>query len=101
MSYDTINAYNTNETHQNTVRFFVVLVLFIPKRLMYMDMMNDYGFNEGIEFNGLIPKVMEADGISTIGASDFNAMLFKNGQLGCGSLEVIDFQTVMGGGGKP
>ena len=60
-----------------------------------MDMMNDYGFNEGIEFNGLIPEVMEADGISTIGASDFNAMLFKNGQLGSGSLEV------RGGGVNP
>ena len=58
-----------------------------------------YEYNEGIEFNGLIPKVMEADGVETIGASDFNARLFENGHLGCGSLEVIDFQSVMGGGG--
>ena len=64
-----------------------------------MNTMNNYDYNEGIEFNGLIPKVMEADGIETIGASDFNAKLFENGHLGCGSLEVIDFQSVMGGGG--
>ena len=61
-------------------------------------MMNDYGFNEGIEFNGLIPEIMEAEGISTIGASDFSAMAFKNGHLGSDPLEVIDVQAVMGGG---
>ena len=62
--------------------------------------MNNYEYNEGIEFNGLIPKVMEADGVETIGESDFNARIFENGHLGCGSLEVVDFQSVMGGGGK-
>ena len=53
--------------------------------------MNNYEYNEGIEFNGLMPKVMDTEGIETIGASDFNAKLFENGHLGGGSLEVVDF----------
>ena len=61
--------------------------------------MNNYEYNEGIEFNGLIPKVMEADGVETIGESDFNARLFENGHLGCDPLEVIDFQYVIDVGG--
>lgn len=65
-----------------------------------MNTMNNYEYNEGIEFNGLMPKVMEADGIETIGASDFNAKLFENGHLGGGSLEVVDFfGTAFGGNG--
>ena len=92
---------NARDASEYGAFFFVVSALFMSKRLLYMDMMNNYGFNEGIEFEGLIPKVMETDGISTIGASDFNVMAFKNGHLGSDPLEVIDFQTVMGGGGKP
>ena len=65
-----------------------------------MNTMNNYEYNEGIEFNGLMPKVMEADGVETIGASDFNARLFENGHLGGGSLEVVDFfGTAFGGNG--
>ena len=68
-----------------------------------MNTMNNYEYNEGIEFNGLMPKVMEADGVKTIGASDFNAKLFENGHLGGGSLEAVDFLgTAFGenGGGE-
>ena len=44
--------------------------------------MNDYGYNEGIEFYGLVPKVMEATSIKTIGENE---------------LEVIDFQETAWG----
>ena len=50
-----------------------------------MNIMNYYEYNEGIEFYGLMPKVMEATSIKTIGENE---------------LEVIDFQeTAWGGGG--
>ena len=65
-----------------------------------MNTMNNYEYNEGAEFNGLIQKVMEADGVETIGASDFNAKLFENGHLGCDPLEVVDvFSTAFGDNG--
>jgi hypothetical protein len=44
--------------------------------------MNDYGYNEGIVFYGIVPKVMEATSIKTIGENE---------------LEVIDFQETAWG----
>jgi len=49
--------------------------------------MNNYEYNEGIEFYGLMPKFMEATSIKTIGKNE---------------LEVIDYQeTAWGGGMSP
>jgi len=56
--------------------------------------LNQYDYAEGIEFNGLMPKLMEADGIETTGANDKNVKFFGTNAKGSDALEVIDIEAL-------
>ena len=56
--------------------------------------LNQYDYAEGIEFIGLIPQVMEAEGIETTGTSDTNVKFFGFEAKGSDSLEVIDIEAL-------
>ena len=52
--------------------------------------MNNYNYIEGIEFHGLIPEIMNAEGIKTIGAVEKSVKFFGFEALGSDPLEIID-----------
>ena len=56
--------------------------------------LNQYDYVEGIEFNGLMPKLMEADGVDTTGTSDTNVKFFGFNAKGSDSLEVVDIDAL-------
>lgn len=56
--------------------------------------LNQYDYAEGIEFNGLMPKLMEADGVDTTGTSDTNVKFFGFDAKGSDALEVIDIEAL-------
>lgn len=56
--------------------------------------LNQYDYVEGIEFNGLMPKLMEADGVDTTGTSDTNVKFFGFNAKGSDSLEVVDINAL-------
>ena len=56
--------------------------------------LNQYDFIEGADFDGLMPKVMEALGM-TIGTSDKSVKWFGADGKGMDSLEVIDEEEIM------
>ena len=56
--------------------------------------LNQYDRVEGIEFNGLMPKLMETDGIDTTGTSNENVKFFGVNAKGSDSLEVVDINAL-------
>ena len=56
--------------------------------------LNRYDYNEGIEFNGLMPEVMAIDGIETIGGSETSVKHLGFEAKGNDQLEVIDVQAL-------
>ena len=56
--------------------------------------LNQYDYSEGIEFEGLMPKVMDAEGIDTTGTSDKNVKFFGFDAKGSDSLEVVDIDAL-------
>ena len=54
--------------------------------------LNQYDYAEGIEFKGLMPEVMNAEGVKTIGASEKSVKEFGFDANGNDSLEVIDIE---------
>lgn len=56
--------------------------------------LNRYDYVEGIEFNGLMPEVMNAEGIETIGGSENSVKFFGANAKGNDQLEVIDVQAL-------
>lgn len=54
--------------------------------------LNQYDYSEGIEFDGLIPEMMNTDGIETIGANEKSVKYFGFDAKGSDSLEVIDIE---------
>lgn len=57
--------------------------------------LNKYNYSEGIEFIGLIPSVMNAQGVNTIGGSEKSVKQFGFDGTGSDALEVIDVQGFM------
>lgn len=55
--------------------------------------LDQYNYAEGIEFNGLMPEVMNTDGVETIGASEENVKHFGFNAKGSDALEVIDIEA--------
>lgn len=53
--------------------------------------MQDYDRVEGIEFKGLVPELMEIEGINTVGASENNVNFFGVNAKGSDQLEVPSF----------
>lgn len=58
--------------------------------------LNQYDYSEGIEFTGLMPKVMEADGVETVGASEKSVKHLGFEAKGMDALEVIDIEAFYG-----
>lgn len=56
--------------------------------------LNQYDQVEGIEFNGLMPQLMESDGIETIGASENSVKHMGFEAKGNDQLEVIDIEAL-------
>lgn len=54
--------------------------------------LNQYDYSEGIEFNGLMPEVMEIEGVKTIGESDKSVKSFGFDAKGSDSLKVVDVE---------
>jgi len=52
--------------------------------------LNQYDFIEGTKFDGLMPKLMEIEGVKTTGTSDVNVKCFGFNAKGSDALEVID-----------
>lgn len=57
--------------------------------------LNQYDYSEGIEFQGLMPEVMEVEGIETTGASEISVKHFGFDAKGSDSLEVVDIDAIM------
>jgi hypothetical protein len=57
--------------------------------------LNQYDYSEGIEFKGLMPEVMEIEGVETIGASENSVKHFGFDAKGSDSLEVVDIDAIM------
>ena len=57
--------------------------------------LQNYDYSEGIEFNPLMPKVMEASGVKTVGRSDNSVKMFGKDAFGNDQLEVVDVQAFM------
>ena len=55
--------------------------------------LQNYDYAEGIEFNGLMPEVMKAEGIKTVGHSDKSVKRFGINALGNDQLEVVNVQA--------
>ena len=58
--------------------------------------LNQYDYSEGIEFIGLMPEVMKADGVETIGGSEKSVKHFGFEAKGMDALEVIDIEAFYG-----
>lgn len=56
--------------------------------------LNQYDQVEGIEFTGLIPQVMEAEGIETIGGSETSVKHMGFEARGNDQLEVVDIEAL-------
>ena len=56
--------------------------------------LNQYDYVEGIEFNGLMPKIMETEGIETIGGSEKFVKHMGFEAKGSDQLEVIDIEAL-------
>lgn len=57
--------------------------------------LNQYDYSEGIEFKGLMPELMNVEGIETIGRSDDSVKLFGFDAKGSDALEVVDIDAIM------
>ena len=57
--------------------------------------LNQYDYSEGIEFQGIMPEVMEVEGIETTGASEISVKHFGFDAKGSDSLEVVDIDAIM------
>lgn len=57
--------------------------------------LQNYDYSEGIEFIPLMPKVMEASGVETVGKSLKSVKMFGKDALGNDQLEVVDVQAFM------
>ena len=57
--------------------------------------LNEYNYNEGIEFIGLMPAVMNAQGVTTIGGSQKSVKHFGFDATGSDALEVVDIDAIM------
>lgn len=55
--------------------------------------LNQYDYSEGIEFVGLMPEVMKADGVETIGGSEKSVKHLGFEAKGMDALEVIDIEA--------
>ena len=53
--------------------------------------LNQYDYVEGIEFKGLVPKMMDAKGVKTTGSGN-SVSFFGVEAKGSDALEVVDFQ---------
>lgn len=62
--------------------------------------LNQYDVVEGIEFNGLMPKFMDAIGMTT-GNNGSSSKLFEFHPAGGSSLEVVDINAIMENGDEP
>lgn len=56
--------------------------------------LNQYDQVEGIEFTGLVPQLMEADGIETIGGSETSVKHMGFEARGNDQLEVVDIEAL-------
>lgn len=56
--------------------------------------LNQYDYSEGIEFQGLMPELMEAEGIKTVGVKDDTKSVKHFGfeAKGSDALEVVDVE---------
>lgn len=56
--------------------------------------LNQYDYSEGIEFKGLLPELMDAEGLKTIGATDETKSIKHFGfeAKGSDALEVVDVE---------
>lgn len=57
--------------------------------------LQNYDYSEGIEFIPLMPKVMEAKGVKTVGESLKSVKMFGKDALGNDQLKVVDVQAFM------
>lgn len=62
--------------------------------------LNQYDVAEGIEFDGLMPKFMDAIGMTT-GNNGSSSKLFEFHPAGGSSLEVVDVDAIMDNGDEP
>ena len=85
------------------VFFMSILTIYKKNKTLKITIMDNYKLNhelsqydqiEGIEFNGLMPKFMEAIGMTT-GISDKSKKLFEFHPNGSDSLEVVDIEKIM------
>lgn len=55
--------------------------------------LNQYDYAEGTEFEGLIPAVIEVEGVESIGGSENSVKSFGKDAKGSDALEVIDVEA--------
>lgn len=56
--------------------------------------LNQYDYSEGIEFQGLMPELMNVEGIETIGGSEKSVKNFGFNAKGSDALEVVDIEAL-------
>lgn len=55
--------------------------------------LNQYDYTESTEFDGLIPAVIEAEGVESIGGNENSVKSFGKEAKGSDALEVIDVEA--------